>query len=337
MKIIFTADPHLAAYSNDPVVKGIPEKLYYTMIVLNKILEYAKNESINTIVIAGDLIHTKSIIHSVAQSIFLDFVRGNKDFNFIVLDGNHDQSSRSGKGVSALKFLDSESNVITIHETTLMEDLNLYMVPWNPENMIDDIKKGPKDSYLVSHLGVTEAKLNSGISIVSDIGLKDFKKYKHALLGHYHKPQNIKNVTYIGSPIQMDWGEKNDEKRFIVLDTETGEMESILTEGYKKYIEIELTEANKDEIIEQSREFIKEGHFIKLNKIEEFDTSSIEEEFRVVSKVEKDITNRGIDSSMTMEEKFSKYLEIKQVPANYKDVFIHVGIDIVNECERKAK
>jgi len=45
---------------------------------------------------------------------------------------------------------------------------------------------------LISHFGLSEGMLNSGMSIISDIGLKDLRgKYELVLLGHYHKPQEI--------------------------------------------------------------------------------------------------------------------------------------------------
>jgi len=333
MKFICTADLHLSAYTNDPVINGVPEKLHYTLLVINNIILYAKKQKIFNIVIAGDIFHTKNIIHSLAQSELLDLIRSNKDITFYCINGNHDLSSRSGQGVSALKCLDNENNVRMFHNTTLIE--NIYFVPWDPDNMINDIKSGPTNSFLVAHLGVNEAKLSSGISIMSDIKLSDFKKYSHCFLGHYHKPQNVGNVTYIGSPIQMDWGEKNEEKRFIIVDSETGKIKSVPTDGYRKYYEFDLTKDNRDNLLKECETLQKGGHYIKLNKIEEFDTNEIDDKFRVVTKIDKDITNRGITSSMSTDEKISRYLEIKNIPENDRDIFKKEGINIINQCENK--
>lgn len=331
MRFISTADLHLSAYTNDPVINGIPEKLYYTLIVINNIISYAKKHKIFNIVISGDVFHTKSIIHSLAQSALLDLVRGNRDITFYCINGNHDLSSRSGQGVSALKCLDNEENVNMFHETTLVE--NVYFVPWNPETMVKDIKSGPPNTFLVAHLGVNEAQLNSGISIISDIKLSDFKNYTHCLLGHYHKPQTLKNISYVGSPIQMDWGEKNEEKRFLVIDSDTGKIESVPTSGYKKYYEFSLNKENRHEVLKECETLQKEGHHIKLNKVEEFDTNDIDDKFRVVVKVERDITNRGITASMSTDEKLTKYIEIKNVPEEYREMFKKEGINIINRCE----
>lgn len=335
MKYIMLADLHLSSYSNEKIIKGISEKLYYTINVLENVIKYAKTNNISKIIILGDIIHTKSIIHSEAISPFLDIIRKNREITFIIFSGNHDFSSRSGNGVSALKFLDSEINIKMIYEPELIDCF--WIVPWNPSRMVDDIKNGPKNTYLVSHLGLNEGRLNSGISIISDIGLKDIKKYKHAFLGHYHSPQTVGNVTYVGSPIQLDWGEKHEEKRFLVFDTETEGHESIQTDGYKKYFEFNLTEDNKKEIFEIIEKLKTEGHNIKINKLEVIDTSDVDESIRIVDKTEYDVTNRGITSSMSNEDKLDKYLDIKNIPNDRRSKFKEIGIWILNECDNKFK
>ena len=238
MKSIITADLHLSLYSQDPIIGGISRRLYHIRQVLFQMAYYAEEHKIKYFTIAGDTLHNKSIIHAIAMSVLLNFIRSFPDLTFVIIDGNHDMSSKAGDGVSALMSLDNEPNVIMIHEAKDIE--NISFVPWSPKTMIKDIKNA-KGDYLVSHFGLNEASLNSGISIISDIGLKDLKKFKHCFIGHYHLPQEVGNVTIPGSGIQLDWGEKGEDKRFIVFDSETGQKDSILITGYQKHIELELT------------------------------------------------------------------------------------------------
>ena len=102
-----------------------------------------------------------------------------------------------------------------------------------------------RSKILISHFGLNEGILNSGMSIVSDLSVKDLiGKYELVLLGHYHKPQEIVqdnfSLYYVGSLIQLDWGEKDDEKRFLVVDSDTLSVSSIPISTYKRHIEIEL-------------------------------------------------------------------------------------------------
>ena len=330
MKSIILADLHLAGYSNESLVEGIPEKLYYIMKTLYNVTQYATENKISNIIIAGDIIHTKAIIHSIAQSNLLDWIRKNKHINFKIIDGNHDCSSKSGNGVSALKCLDHEPNVTVFHETA--EDDKFYYVPWNPENMLNDIRNGPTNKTLIGHLGVSEAQLSNGISIISDISLKDFRQYPICFLGHYHKPQELKNIIYVGSPIILDFGEKDDIKRFIVFDDETLTWTSSPTVGYKRYIDYIVDEnTNIKELLKEANREKENGNDVRIVKTANVDLKSFEKnDFRIVDKQVVEYKPRGIDSSMTLRAKMEKYVEIKEIPESERDRCMRIGLEISN-------
>jgi len=329
MKFICIADIHLSLYSQDTVKEGISRRLYYLNQTLMNICEYGIKHDIKNIVIAGDTFHTKSIIHALAQSLLLDLVRSYPYLSFFIIDGNHDMSSKAGDGVSALKCLDNEPNVAMYHETKEIE--NISFVPWNPKTMKNDIKKA-KGEYLVSHFGLNEAMLNSGISIVSDIGLKDLAHFKNCFIGHYHMPQEVGNVWIPGSIIQLDWGEKGEEKRFLIVDTDNHTIESIPITGYQKHIELEINTENAVEIIKQAKLLSKNGDFVKLLKVDNVDTSKFEKSFHIVDKTSKDITNRGITGELSTKDKLKAYLVIKEIPESEHDDYMKEAISIIDKC-----
>lgn len=331
MKYIVLADIHLSLYSQDRIISesALPERLHHLNIILRDIAEQAISNQINCIIIAGDIFHTKSVIHSLAQSVLLDFIRDyNKTLTFFIIDGNHDLSSRSEVTISALKCLDSETNVNMIHKTKQID--NMLFVPWS-STMFNDIKNG-NTPFLISHFGLNEATLSSGISIVADIGLKDVKQYQKCILGHYHTPQEVSNIIYVGSPIQLDWGEKHEEKRFLIFDNETGLIDSIPTTGYKKYYEFEITTENKTELIEQVKLLQEEGHSVSITKKTNIDTADIEKEFKIVNKVDIDITNRGISSTMTEQERLKRFLEVKEIPVEKCPIYEKEALEIIEAC-----
>jgi len=335
MQFIFTADWHLSGFLQDKIIKesNLPERLDSIKKIIYQISDYARTNKINNIIIGGDLLHNKSIIYTEALGLLLDYFRNNKDLIYYIISGNHDLSGRGEYGVSALKSLDSETNVFRIDHASKICNDQIFLVPWS-NNMISEIKNNNCE-YLISHFGLSEALLNSGISLIADISLKDLKgKYKYVYLGHYHASQEIITediqLYYCGSIFQKDWGEKGEIKRFLVVDTEKHTTESVPTFGYKKHFELEITNENKNEIIKQAKELKLSGHEVKLIKKELFDTTEISEEFRLIDKVEKDPTNRGINSSMTMDEKAEKYLQIKNIPKEKIENYKKVGMEIIS-------
>jgi len=336
MKFAFIADIHLSKYGQDVIeqTSSLPERLHSIKTVLTNMTEYCIAHNIDTIIIGGDLLHGKSIIYTIAQKLMLDYFRKYPDITFFVIDGNHDLSDKGAGAISALISLNNEPNVKRI--STEFEFLdNILFVPFS-YTMIDIIKKSKAD-ILISHFGLNEGILNSGISIVADVGLKDLTgKYKLVLLGHYHKPQEIINdsinLYYAGSPIQLDRGEKNEEKRFLVVDTETLEVESVPTLGYRKYFEYEITEENKQEVIEKSRKEQERGSYVRIIKKEKIDLGDNIDDLHIIDKSEVDITNRGINTNMSKADIFKRYAETKEIPDNKIEEYLKVATQLIEGC-----
>lgn len=344
MKRLFTADIHFSAYSQDQMDNetGLPERLSSIKNTLYYMADYCVENNIPEFVMGGDLMHNKSVIYSIAQKILKDFMfyyRGKLTFH--ILTGNHDLSGKGKEAISSLEFLDFVDDADWISTNACYNKIvlgNASLIPYSYD-MVDEIKKNEsKSEILISHFGLSEGILNSGISIISKISTQDLINagYKLVLLGHYHKPQEliVKDqilIYYVGSPIQLDWGEKGDEKRFLIYDDETLQVESVPLEGYKKYIEMVITGENKDQIIQDARIARKAGHYVKILKNEDVNTQDIEDEFAVVDKTEKDITNRGIGLGMTEEERFKRYLEIQGIPEEEHDEYMEEAKTIVGE------
>jgi DNA repair exonuclease SbcCD nuclease subunit len=337
VKITFTGDLHLSGFVSDLTdsTNDLPERLSEKKRVLYNIIEEMKKRGSNYLVIAGDLLHNKSVIYSLAQSVMLDFIRENKDIYFTVIDGNHDLSGKGKKIVSALKCLDSEPNVKRVQFDRVVWEDDIVFIPYSM-NVVKEVKENSAN-ILVSHFGLNEAVLNCGASIVSDIALRDLSdRYNFAFLGHYHTPQEIirENIKlyYMGSITQTDWSEKNENKRFLVFDTETGEVESILTKGYKKRYELLITNENKEEVIKQARDFKANGDYVILKKTEKVETSDISKEFAVVDKTEKTLSSRGISMSMADRDKVVRYLEVSEVPQEDREWITGEALDIIQSC-----
>ena len=342
MKFAFIADIHLSKYAQDKreETSNLPERLHSIKSALYEVADYCKRNNIHVMIIGGDILHGKSIIYAIAQDIMLQFF---EDFNnaiqFYVIDGNHDLSGKGEDVVSALRPLANIHGVEWINHTNkhrVIQPEGIMFIPYS-HDVAQDVKSA-KSRILISHFGLSEGVLNSGMSIIQDISVKDLiGKYELVLLGHYHKPQYINRsdiqLYYVGSLIQLSWGEKGEEKRFLVVETDTLKVDSIPITQYRKHIEIEITPDTKAAAILQAQQAIDAGDHVKIVMKETVDMTDYKGKFNIVDKTEKDITDRGISSSMSMSDIHTRYMEIKQIPEDQRELYLREGMEIINECE----
>lgn len=339
MKFAYIADIHLSRYGQDKIEdqSHLPERLHSIKQALYEVAEYCITHGIPKIIIGGDVLHGKSIIYAIAQEIIIEYFHDFENkLEFIVIDGNHDISGKGADVVSALRPLEDIHNVkwINFKETFKDKEHDILYVPYSYN--LPQIIKSNKARILISHFGLSEGVLNSGMSIISDVSIKDLKgRYELVLLGHYHKPQEIilngVTVYYVGSLIQLDWGEKNEEKRFLIVDSDTLQVDSIPFTQYKKHIQIEITSDNKDEAIQAARDARDAGDHVKVIMKETVDLTDLKGEFSIIDKTDRDITDRGITSNMSMEDKLKKYLEIKGIPEVQYEMYLSVGMEIIRK------
>ena len=323
-------DIHLSGFESDSLDDdGLPFRLGLIIQSLDYIVDKLRGMGIFEVDILGDLINDKSIIYTIAQDAFKDFLIKNSDFSFRIISGNHDMSSTGELQKSAINVFDMYNNVECIPYNPITIDDVTY-VPFNSDFMttLQDIEPG---KILVSHLGLNEAMLQSGLSRIDKISMRDLaSKFQLAILGHYHKPQHFNNddidIWYAGNVIHKDWNDKNEQKRFLVYDTETMEVESHDITGFREFREyiIENPE-EKDAILQQVEIAQNDGHKVRLkNKSGVSLKETINENVMVIEIKEVDITNRGIEITQTREEQIKKYMEIKEIPEEDQQEYLDI-------------
>ena len=102
-------------------------------------------------------------------------------------------------------------------------------------------KNRVKDSLAVFAWG--DAKF--GISMSEALKTDAFKGFEHVFVGHFHTQQKKKNITYIGSPHQLNRNDENKEKGFVVLDTDTKDFEFHIFNNYPKFLTISSSDLKR--------------------------------------------------------------------------------------------
>lgn len=337
MKFIHTGDWHIKLYSdNEYDDTGIPRKLNEIYNNISNLCQYAYNNNISQVIISGDINDTKGIVH-VRPWVLLQRILSNfSNLDFIFLHGNHDSSSYINKE-SAINLLDGPKNISTITDTTIINDLTF--IPYS-KHIIDEINKTKSNKFLISHFGLNEAQLSSGISLKTSITLNDVKKFDRVLLGHYHIPSNIGNVYYCGSLIQLRKDEKNEEKRFLVVDSDTLEIESIPTINYRKYYEFVIDKEYEDnsnklkELLNEVADLKSQGHYVSIKnqlKILPKISKKLLNDVNIIDDYEEEYQLRGITTAMGDKEQMKKYLEIERIPEDEYNEYLNIGLEVLEK------
>jgi hypothetical protein len=92
-----------------------------------------------------------------------------------------------------------------------------------------DVAGNHRKVILLGHFSIQGAMAH-GMALKDGLAVDDIPKVDAAFLGHIHKFQQFKpNHFYVGSPFQQDFGELNETKYVVILDTETGKVELVDT------------------------------------------------------------------------------------------------------------
>jgi len=227
MKILLFSDIHIhhyRPYSYD--LDGMNSRLRWSLRALEYILEYAYKNDLS-IWFLGDLFEDRKTLRMEAAAetarVLNMYPRaGNGPFMHVV-PGNHDYYSRTGTVWELFK-----EHAVVYEEPTVI-DLEGKRVAIHPYPMdgYDSFKQflaTHEADYLFTHadMDVEKAGLDEHEIKVGATSIELYKAYRHVYSGHYHWRQTVNNFTYLGNPIQKDFGDYGQDKGFFVLDLHDG-------------------------------------------------------------------------------------------------------------------
>lgn len=259
-KVLISADLHVHSH------KRSTDRLHDCLRCLDWIFQTAADREINAILIAGDLFHDRQKIDVLTyQKTYEIFKKWSHTAKVYLLLGNHDMWHYQKWDVSSVYPLGALPNVQIMNEPCVERifGVDVAFLPYthDPIKDIADLKA----KVLIAHLAVDGAKFNrhtvSEVSIEHDgemtkVGANIFSDFKQVFLGHYHIAQQLdKNVEYVGSPLQLDFGEAFQDKHIVVCDLETGKKEYIQNNFSPKHYIIPIKDIGKYEL---------EGNFVRL-------------------------------------------------------------------------
>jgi DNA repair exonuclease SbcCD nuclease subunit len=328
MKILIFSDIHIHPH------KKSSERLDHCLEALDWVFKVARQRRISNVVFLGDLFHDRQKIDVLTYQRTFEILNrhlSGGEFNLTLLLGNHDLWHNERLDVSSVnplrtlpgvKVVDSPS----VHEISDgTEDFLMGFLPYT-HSPVEDLAKVEKEwkskakeddlKILGGHIAVDGATWNVRHGTLSDVSVEHegdmirvgpeiFRRWQRVFLGHYHAAQKMgDSVEYVGSPLQLSFGEADQKKHILVYDTLSDSSEYVENDFSPRHLIVDEEQIGKSDL---------RGHFVRL-EVESLSSSHI-------NKIRDDLVNEmGVST-----------LEIKQRPVNESHVIADAKSIIKNE------
>ena len=332
-KVLIFSDLHIHPH------KKSYERLDDCIRVLEWVFQTALERGIKNIIFLGDLYHDKEKLHVLTlQKTFEVFNKylSSKEITVYLLVGNHDMWLSDRTDVNSVCPLGSFSgvNIIDTPRTIEIDGQEISFVPYthDPIECIKSLKNDSKYRILCGHLAVDGAVWNVMHQTTAEVSVEHdgdlikidkgiFQSWDQVFLGHYHAQQKLnENIEYIGSPLQLSFGEAFQHKHILIYDIKDHSKEYLRNLFSPQHFIIPVEDMEK---YEQKNNFFKiEVSDLSLVDAAEIRNSAVK---NGVSSLEiKQARTDKIDESVIKEAKsvlhgdevLNKYVELEQKAGN---------------------
>lgn len=271
MKIAFINDTHFGCRNDSPFFLENAVSFFE-----KQFFPFLEENNIRQVVHLGDFFDRRKFVNfntlSVVRKRVVEAFE-QKNINLHITIGNHDTYYRNTNNLNSLKELLSDKyKYITIYENPTIinfDDFCFGIIPWitkeNETEVIEFIQNCPC-KIIGGHFEIVGFEVIAGVKHLHGLNVGSFNRFDRVLSGHFHIKQNEKNIYYLGTQYQMNFGDVNSRKGFHIYDTQTDELEFIENPNNIFYT-FTYDDSTADEV-KRIAKFIKEtnlkGAFVKI-------------------------------------------------------------------------
>tara|TARA_B100001123_G_scaffold64093_6_gene70625 strand:- start:3214 stop:4278 length:1065 start_codon:yes stop_codon:yes gene_type:complete len=239
----------------------------------NIILKWAKwlrseleSKDISDIIISGDFFHYRDEIAVNTIHFVTSILEEWRQFNIIILVGNHDAWYKDRSDVNSLSILSGWSNIKVISDptTATLFGKSVTFCPWGTK-----VKDIPGSDVVFGHFEITTFKQNTFKICSEGIRSKDLLSKSGLIIsGHFHLREERKyddgTILYLGSPFEMTFGDADSTKGYYILDLDTLKYDFTENTLSPKHKKIHLSELVKVGSINAKVKKWFKNNFVKL-------------------------------------------------------------------------
>lgn len=238
-KVALFTDIHIGIHKNSPIWHNI------SLEFCDWFVEQLHKNKITDIIFCGDFYHTRHEIEQTTLDCGVKFLTKLKDFNLIMIPGNHCCYFKHNSDVHSLSPFKEWGNITIFDKPTFVEVFGkkLAFCPWG--TALSDI---PISDYVFGHFELVNFKMNSFKVCEHGDNSEDLlRNCNNVFSGHFHlrdckQYENNKTITYLGSPFEMDFGERDQSKGVTILDLNSGKTQFIENDISPRHKKISLTQ-----------------------------------------------------------------------------------------------
>lgn len=260
MRFLKFSDLHAHNHSqySETLPNGRNSRLQDCLNIIDQAIEVVDSQKIDDVFFLGDLFESRTkldidVLTATFEAMRRLSLKVGKGHLWMLI-GNHDQYNKVG-GIHSVEAFKEIAQVIDVPQIRQINDglktITLAFYPHSSDvaGMKKWIQDMPEVDMFLFHQGVSEAAVGPyDMHIKTEISLADLplSKARLCIAGDFHKRQFLADgkFHYIGSPLQLSFGERNDHKCFSLVDTSDWSVASIDTNA-PKFFEFPSMEAFK--------------------------------------------------------------------------------------------
>ncbi len=259
-KIFVLGDLHLGIRNNSLEWSEI-QKDFLINYFLKKIDDEGFDPAHDILVQVGDWNHVREStnvrIYKLSLEIAKKFTEKFKRGVFVIL-GNHDVYYKDRTDTHSLEGFNKIYDNFHLFEKPKELTINSHkflMLPWieNTTILKETVTKYRSSNYVFCHADVKGFSLNKFTKLEHGLETEDLANFKKIYSGHIHIRQEKGNVLYVGTPYEMDRGDRGNTKGFYVLDVSGKEctekfIENSISPKHVKFNMFDLLHLNQNEV-----------------------------------------------------------------------------------------
>lgn len=340
-KVLFFSDLHLGVHQNSKTWHDICLDL--AQWIDGRMAEH----DLDTIFFAGDVFHDRHEIGVNTLHVAKQFFDILGKYQIHILPGNHDAFLSSTVEVNSVEILAKDNiHVYTKPTTIQVGDKLVTFCPW--KTVVGELK--PVD-MIIGHFEIVNFKMNAHkICDHGDTSNNFFQKASAVVTGHFHyreqrKYEDNKYVLYLGSPYEMDFSDRGQQKGVTIISfDDITDVQFITNEITPKHFRLKISELIQKKY--KDLPFIIKGNIISIyvdtkidtltldlltSKLAQYGPLQFKTEFDILDNAQnntKDIKKLSID----IETAFHEFVEHIETRATKKEV-LEKCLDLYKICQ----